>query len=179
MNAPVNRVERLAWLSIPLTLAGMVLVFVTIGSLGAPRAELERIDVSEVLAVTNPAAVFGSRELQVVGWYANLADGCLADDGEGPDANWLERSCPVHLLLPEQPVASPAQGALQAIGLRLAAPTGEPFPPRPQPDGWHLLLEPLVVTGHFDDPAAPDCDPGLAAMCRNTFVVSDTDGLVH
>jgi len=179
VNAPAPRRERLAWLAIPLTLTGMVLVFVTIGSLGEPRAEMERIDVAEVLALTEPAEVFGSQELQLVGWYANLADGCVAEDGEPADASWLERSCPLHLLVVEQPAAGATQGALEAIGLHLAAPTGEPFPPRAQLDGWHLLLEPLVVTGHFNDPAAADCDPTRAAICRNTFVVADTDGLVH
>ena len=164
MNAPVSRRERLAWLAIPLILFGMVVVFVTFGSLGERRAELERIAVSEVLAVADPVAAYGSSELQLVGWYANLADDCVAAPDEPADASWLERTCPLHLLLAEQPAAGATQAALEAIGLRLAAPTGEPFPPRARPDGWHLLLEQLVVTGHFEG---------------NTFVVTDTDGLVH
>jgi len=156
--------ERLAWLAVPLVLVGMVVLFLTIGSLGERRAELERIDVAEVLAAADPEAAYGSSELQLVGWYANLADDCHPDPDQDPDASWLERTCPLRLLLAEQPAAGATQGALEAIGLRLAAPTGEPFPPRAQPDGWHLLLEQVVVTGHFEG---------------NAFVVSDTDGLVH
>jgi len=179
VNTPISRRERLAWVAIPITLIAMVVVFLTIGSLGDRRSELERIDVSEVLAAADPAEVYGSQELQLVGWYANLADDCVTHPGDRPDASWLERSCPLRLLLAEQPAAGAPQAALETIGLRLAAPTGEPFPPRAQPVGWQLLLEPLVVTGHFDDPAAADCDSTRAVRCRNTFVVADTDGLVH
>lgn len=179
MNTPVSRRERLAWVAIPLTLIGLVAAFLTIGSLGEPRAELQRIGVGDVLAESDPAAKYGAEELQLVGWYANLTDDCIAPRGEPASATWLERTCPLRLLLAEQPAEGAAQAALEAIGLRLSAPTGAPFPPRSQPNGWHLLLEQLVVTGHFDDPAAAGCDAALATICRNTFVVTDTDGLVH
>lgn len=179
MNTPVSRRERLAWVAIPLTLIGLVAAFLTIGSLGEPRAELQRIEVGDVLAESDPAAKYGAEELQLVGWYANLTDDCVAPPGEPSGATWLERTCPLRLLLAEQPASGATQAALEAIGLRLAAPTGEPFPPRPQPNGWHLLLEQLVVSGHFDDLAAADCDAARATICRNTFVVTDTDGLVH
>lgn len=164
MTAPAPRAEWLAWLAIPLILVGLVVVFLTVGSLGERRAELAWIDVSEVLAVADPAAAYGSAEIQLVGWYANLATDCRPHPDEVPDASWLERTCPLHLLLAEQPAPGATQSALETIGLRLAAPTGEPFPPRARPDGWHLLLEPLVVTGHFEG---------------STFVVTDTDGLLH
>ena len=98
---------------------------------------------------------------------------------EPPDAGWLERTCPLRLLLAEQPAEEADQSALEAIGLRLAAPTGEPFPPRPEPGGWHLMLEPLIVTGHFDDPEAGACAAAERERCRATFVVTEVDGLVH
>jgi len=164
VTAAAPRAERLAWLAIPLVLIGILVLFLTVGSLGERRAELRRIDVSEVLAAGDPLAAYGSSQLQVVGWYANLADDCQPDPDQRQDASWLERTCPLHLLLAEQPASGATQAALESIGLRLAAPTGEPFPPRAQPNGWHLLLEQLVVTGHFEG---------------NTFVVADTDGLVH
>lgn len=179
MNNRVSRRERLAWVAIPLALTGLVAAFMTIGSLGEPRAELQRTEVGDVLAESDPAAKYGTQEMQLVGWYANLSDDCVAPPGEPSAATWLERTCPLRLLLAEQPASGATQAALEANGLRLGAPTGEPFPPRPQPDGWHLLLEQLVVTGHFDDPAAADCDAVRATICRNTFVVTDTDGLVH
>lgn len=179
MNVPASRRERLAWVAIPLTLFALVAGFLTLGSLGEPRAELRRVEVGDVLAVPDPAAKYGAQELQLVGWYANLTDDCVAPPGETVSATWLERTCPLRLLLAEQPAEGATQAALESIGLRLAAPTGEPFPPRSQPDGWHLLLEQLVVTGHFDDRVAADCDQARATMCRNTFVVTETDGLVH
>jgi hypothetical protein len=179
VNIPVSRRERLAWVAIPLTLIGLVAAFLTIGSLGEPRAELQRIEVGEVLAESDPAAEYGSQELQLVGWYASLTDDCVAPPGEPSGAMWLERTCPLRILLAEQPASGATQPALEAIGLRIAAPTGEPFPPRSQPNGWHLLLEQLIVTGHFDDGAAAECDAARATICRDTFVVTDTDSLVH
>jgi len=40
-------------------------------------------------------------------------------------------------------------------------------------------MEPMVVTGHFADPAAAECRPELEARCRSRFVVTEVDGLVH
>jgi hypothetical protein len=41
------------------------------------------------------------------------------------------------------------------------------------------MLEPQIVTGHFDDPAAGDCHTDREARCRATFAVTEVDGLVH
>ncbi len=41
------------------------------------------------------------------------------------------------------------------------------------------MLEEMVATGHFDDPAAADCPTDQIDHCRATFVVTATDGLVH
>ena len=174
-----TRAERWAWLAIPIALVAVLAVLFTIGSLGARRAELKRIDVAEVLALADPAETYGSDEIELVGWYASLADDCVANPDDPVDATWLERACPLRLLLAEQPAIGATQAALEAIGLRLAAPSGEPFPPRSQATGWHLMLEALVVTGHFDDPASALCDPARTAVCRATFVVTDTHGLLH
>jgi len=171
--------ERAAWIAIPVILVGILALFLVVGSLGGPRPEYLRIDVAEILALADPAATYGPEEIEVVGWYANLDADCEAPPGELPSASWLARTCPLRLLLPEQPATAATQAALQAIGLNLAAPTGEPFPPRPQPEGWHLMLEPLIVTGHFDDPEAAACPPAEMERCRATFVVSEVDGLVH
>lgn len=171
--------ERLAWLALPLVMVGIVALMMVVGGLGERRAAPGLLDVADVLAVDDPAETYGSAELVVVGWYANLDGDCAPHVDDRPAPNWLERTCPLHLLLAEQPAVGATQAALEAIGLRLASPLGEPFPPRPRPDGWHLMLEPLAVTGHFDDPAAGDCAPERVNACRITFVVSDTEGLVH
>jgi hypothetical protein len=171
--------ERAAWIAVPAILVTILAVFLLVGSLGGPRPEFTRIEVAEVLAATDPVATYGSEEIEVVGWYANLDADCQPAPSEPPAVTWLERTCPLRLLLEEQPAAGASQAALEAIGLRLAAPTGEPFPPRPEPDGWHLMLEPLIVTGHFDDPAAADCSSPSVERCRATFVVTGVDGLVH
>jgi hypothetical protein len=171
--------ERLAWTAIPLALVGIVVLLFVIGGLADPRVTRDELDVADVLAVEDPAATYGSAELEIVGWYANLDADCLPHPDDRPAPNWLERTCPLHLLLAEQPAEGATQAALETIGLRLASPGGAPFPPRPQPGGWHLMLEQRIVTGHFDDPAALDCAPERVQDCRNTFVVSDTKGLVH
>ena len=171
--------ERAAWIAIPLLLVGVLAIFLVFGSLGGPRPEYSRIDVAEVVALDDPAATYGSEEIEIVGWYANLDAACEAPPDETPIAGWMARTCPLRLLLAEQPASAAPQDALEAIGLRLASPTGEPFPPRPEPGGWHLMLEPLIVTGHFDDPEAAACPASEIARCRATFVVSEVDGLVH
>lgn len=179
MTRLLPRSERGAWIAVPIVLVTVIVVFLTVGSLGAPRAELQRLEVADVLAVTDPATAYGDAEIEVVGWYANLAEDCEPPADEPLAVTWLDRTCPLRLLLAEQPATGASQVALEAIGLRLAAPTGEPFPPRPEPGGWHLMLEALVVTGHFDDPAAADCAPARTTRCRATFVVTEVDGLVH
>ncbi len=179
MTRLIPRSERGAWIAVPILLVVILLVFFTIGSLGDRRSEMERIDVADVLAVADPVVIYGDAEIEIVGWYANLDEDCVAPPDEPTAVMWLDRTCPLRLLLEEQPAIGASQEALEAIGLRLAAPTGEPFPPRPEPGGWHLMLEPLIVTGHFDDPAAAGCAPPRAARCRATFVVSEVDGLVH
>ena len=171
--------ERAVWLAIPIILVTVLIVFVTVGSLGEPRSELTRVDVTEVLAQSDPAAAYGDTELELVGWYANLDADCVPPSDEPAATTWLERTCPLRLLLSEQPAPAASQAALESIGLRLAAPTGEPFPPRAEPGGWFLMLEPQVVTGHFDDPMAHDCHPDRESSCRSTFVVTEVDGLVH
>jgi hypothetical protein len=179
MSGADRRRERAVWLAVPLVLLAVLVVLIGVGSLGEPRPEYLRIDVADVLAEPDPVARWRSEEIQVVGWYANLAEDCAAPADEPPDAGWLARTCPLRLLLPEQPAAGADQAALDAIGLRLAAPTGEPFPPRPVPGGWHLMLEPLIVIGHFDDPEARQCAAAQQERCRATFVVTGIDGLVH
>jgi len=171
--------ERLVWLAVPAVLIGVLVLFLTVGRSGEPRPELQQVDVSEVLAAADLVATYGSEELQVVGWYADLDADCVPPPDTPAATTWLTQPCPVRLLLPEQPAQGASQAALEAIGLRLAAPTGEPFPPRSQPAGWNVMLEPTVATGHFDDPAAAGCAPDVLAFCRATFVVTTTDGLLH
>ena len=136
--------------------------------------------MAEVLAASDPVASFGRSEIRVVGWYANLEADCVAAADEPTAPTWLERSCPLRLLLAEQPAIGASQSALETIGLRLAAPTGEPFPPRPRPEGWHphdgapggdrpfRRSRRGAVPGRLSRPAA-----------RATFVVAEVDGLVH
>jgi hypothetical protein len=160
-------------------LGAFVFVLLVVGSGGGLQPELDRVDVADVLAGASPASVHGSDELRIVGWYAELDADCVGDDG-GTDATvaWLQRDCPLRVLVPEQPLESVTQAELEA-GLRLAAPDGSPFPSRATPQGPNLRLEQLVFVGHFDDPAADRCVPDRVTRCRNTFVVTDYDGLVR
>ena len=81
--------------------------------------------------------------------------------------------------MPAQPGEDVTQAELEEHGLRLSASTGQPFPSRSEPTGPNLRLEQLVFVGHFDDEAAADCVPDQREFCRDTFVVSDYDGLVR
>jgi hypothetical protein len=173
--------ERRVWLIALGGLAVFVGFVLVLGNLGELRPELDRTPVDEVLSGgSTPADRFGDREMRIVGWYAEIAADCDGSDG-GPDAEvaWLQRDCPLRVLLPEQPDPDVSQAELEARGLRLAAPLGRPFPARARPEGIELRLQQLVFVGHFDDPLAAQCDPELRHRCRNTFVVSTHRGLMR
>lgn len=150
---------------------------IVVGSLGEPRAEVDPLTVEEARA---GADRWGSDELHVAGWYAELDGDCVGDTG-GTDESvaWLQRDCPLRVLMPQQPSADVTQEELLRDGLRLAAPLGNAFPSRAEPEGPNLRGQQLVFVGHFDDPAAEGCVPERADRCRNTLVVSDYDELVR
>ncbi|MEP6680497.1 MAG: hypothetical protein ABJB65_03355 [Chloroflexota bacterium] len=174
----MSRDQRLAVLGLA-ALGAFVFGMLLLGSIGQVRPELEAIPVADVLAGGLPAERFGTRELRIVGWYAELTGDCRGDSG-GADASaaWLQRDCPLRVLVPEQPTEKVSQAQLER-GLHLAAPVGKPFPSRAQPGGPNLRLQQLVFVGHFDDAATARCVPERADRCRNTFVVSDYQGLVR
>ena len=175
----MNRETRIG-IALVAALGVFVFLMLVIGSIGEPRPELTEYPVGEILAQQAPAARHGNTELRIVGWYAELAADCVGDDG-GADATvaWLQRDCPLRVLLSKQPAEDVTQAELERGGLRLAAPDGRPFPSRAQPGGANLRLQQLIFTGHFDDPASGGCVPDRLDRCRNTFVVSTYDGLLR
>jgi hypothetical protein len=152
-------------------------VVIVVGSLGEPRPEVDPITVEEALG---SADEWGSRELHVVGWYAELDADCEGDTGGAdPEVAWLQRDCPLRVLMPAQPSEDVTQEELIRDGLRLAAPQGRPFPSRAEARGPNLRGQQLVFVGHFTDPAADACVPERVERCRNTLVVDDYDELVR
>ena len=175
----MNRETRIG-IGIVAALGALIFGLLLIGSIGEPRDELQRLTVAQVAAQDSPADFYGDHELRIVGWYASLDADCA--EPSGPPAStvpWLEHHCPLRVLMPAQPTKDVTQTDLEAHGLRLSAPNGQPFPSRSEPGGPNLRLEQLVFVGHFDDPAAASCAATLRTFCRNTFVVSDYDGLVR
>jgi hypothetical protein len=175
----VNRETRIG-IAIVAALGALVFTLLVVGSIGEPREDLRRLTVAQALGQESPADFYGARELRIVGWYASLAADCT--EPPGPPASsvpWLENHCPLRVLMPAQPGEDVTQVELEEHGLRLSAPNGQPFPSRSEPTGPNLRLEQLIFVGHFDDAAAADCAPELRELCRNTFVVSDYDGLVR
>lgn len=175
----MNREVRIG-LALVAALGAFVFFMLIVGSLGGVRPELTEYPVGEILAEPDPAARHGRAELRIVGWYAELAADCVGDDG-GLDAAvaWLQRDCPLRVLLSAQPNELVSQAQLERGGLRLAAADGRPFPSRARPGGANLRLQQLVFVGHFDDPAAERCVPDRLARCRSTFVVSTYDGFLR
>ena len=157
----------------------LVFGMLVFGSLGGVRPDLTEYPVGEILAEPDAAAHFGTTELRIVGWYAALDADCAGSNG-GLDSTiaWLQRDCPLRVLLSAQPSEAVTQADLERDGLRLAAPNGQPFPPRAIPGGANLQGQQLIFTGHFADPSSERCVPDLLARCRNTFVVSTHDGLL-
>jgi hypothetical protein len=175
----VSREQRLGVLAV-VGLAAFVAVIIAIGAIGAPRPDVDPLTVDEVLAEPDPAARWGSEELHVTGWYAELDADCVGDTG-GVDASvaWLQRDCPLRVLMPSQPDPSVTQEQLLRDGLRLAAPLANAFPSRAEPGGPNLRGQQLVFVGHFGDPAAESCVPERIERCEATLVVSDYDELVR
>jgi len=174
----VNRETRIG-VALVAGLGALIFFLLVVGSLGGVNPELEQLKVGDVLRDGNQAIRHGTAELRIVGWYAELSGDCVGDAG-GADASvaWLQRQCPIRVLLPDQPAETVSQAELER-GLRLAAPNGQPFPPRALPSGANLQHEQLVFVGHFDDPVAANCVPDRLEQCRNTFVVSTYSGLLR
>ena len=175
----MNRETRIG-VALVAALGAFVFLMLVIGSIGEVRPDLTEYPVGVILAEEDPAARHGDAELRIVGWYAELTGDCVGDDG-GVDASvaWLQRDCPLRVLLSAQPAQDVTQAELERDGLRLAARDGRPFPSRAQPGGPNLRLQQLVFTGHFDDPAADACVPERLERCRGTFVVRTYDGLLR
>ena len=161
-------------------LGAFVFFLLVIGSQGGTRQEVDPLSVDEALAGGDPAERWGSDELHVSGWYAELDADCVGDDG-GADASvaWLQRDCPLRVLMPEQPAEDVTQDELLRDGVRITAPTDAVFPSRAEPGGPNLRMQQLVFVGHFDDPAAGGCVPERIQRCRETLVVTDYDELVR
>ena len=174
----MNRETRIG-VALVAGLGVFVFAALVLGSLGGVRPDLTEYPVGEILAEPDAAAHHGTAELRIVGWYAALDGECVGDTG-GVDATvaWLQRDCPLRVLLPTQPAEDVTQADLLRNGLRLAAPNGEPFPPRAIPGGANLQGQQLIFTGHFADAATARCVPDRAKQCRNAFVVSTYDGLI-
>ena len=162
-------------LALLVALGAFTAVLIVVGSLGEPRAEVDPLTVEEALA-----GEWGSDELHVAGWYAELDGDCVGDTGGAdPEVAWLQRDCPLRVLMPTQPAEDVTQGELLRDGLRLAAPLGNAFPSRADPGGPNLRGQQLVFVGHFSDDAAEDCVPERVERCQNTLVVNDYDELVR
>ena len=161
-------------------LGALVFTLLVLGSLGGTRPDVDPLTVEEALAGGDPAARWGSDELHVTGWYAELDADCTGDDG-GADATiaWLQRDCPLRVLLPAQPATDVTQEELLRDGIRLAAPLGNAFPSRAEPSGPNLRGQQLVFVGHFADGGAASCVPDRVERCENTLVVNDYDELVR
>ena len=172
--------EGRLWVGALVGLGTFIALMLFVGNLGAPRLEVDPLTVDELLADGPPSDRWGSDEITVVGWYAELDDDCIGDDG-GADSSvaWLQRECPLRVLVPSQPTPDVTQEELVAGGLVLAAPLGNVFPSRAEPDGPNLRGGQLVFVGHFDDAVAAACVPDRVERCRNTFVVTDYDEQVR
>lgn len=172
--------ERWIGIGLVIGLGLFVVLMLVVGSLGGTNPELEHYTVADIRNGTAPAARFGTAEVRIIGWYAELAGDCVGDDG-GSDATvaWLQRTCPLRVLVADQPSQDVTQAQLEASGVRLAAPNGRPFPSRATPGGPNTRGDELIFVGHFDDAAASGCVPERRERCRNTFVVTDYTNLLR
>lgn len=173
--------EGRLWIGALVVLVAFVAFMLFVGNVGVSRPDAHPLTVDELRAGDAvPAERWGSEERFIVGWYAELDADCEGDDG-GADATiaWLQRDCPLRVLLPEQPATDVTQTDLEAQGIRLAAPLGNRFPSRADPTGPNLRGQQLVFEGHFADERSDGCVPERVERCRNTFVVTDYEEQVR
>lgn len=174
--------EGRLWVGALVALGAFTAFMLVVGNLGAPRAEVHPMTVEELTAGGQPADRWGDEERSIIGWYAELAGDCIGDDGGAdPEIAWLQRECPLRVIMPEQPDEDVTQAELERRGIRLAGPPDrrQPFPARATPEGPNLRGQQLVFEGHFDDSRAANCVPERVERCRNTFVVTDYDERVR
>jgi len=174
----MNREVRIG-VAVVVALGAFVAAMLLIGNLGAPRPEAVPVEVSEIVSGSaRPSERYAGDEIHVVGWYVELDADCEGDGG-GADATvaWLQRQCPLRVLMPDQPREDVTQAELERDGVRLAAPLGNRFPSRAAPEGPNRRAQPLVFVGHFAEGASDRCVPERQAQCEDTFVVSDYDEL--
>ena len=173
--------ERLLWTGAIAGVALIVFGLMVVSSFLPTRPDLQRLTVDQVLTGTAPVDRFGSHEVRVAGWYAALSGARCRGDSGGADTSvgWLQAQCPLRVLLAERPSNDVTQAQLLARGLRLSAPTGDPFPPPTAIGSGTAGMEELVFVGHFGDAASSRCLPERAEECRNTFVVTDYSGLIR
>lgn len=175
----VSREARLGALAVA-ALGAFVFLMLIVGSIGPPRPEVDPLSVEAALGGGAPADEWGNDELYVSGWYAELDADCVGDDGGADDSvAWLQRDCPLRVLMSEQPADDVSQEELLRDGVRISAPTDAVFPSRAEPNGPNLRMQQLVFIGHFDDPASDACVPERIERCRNTLVVTDYDELIR
>ena len=74
----MSRELRLGLLAIA-GLATFVALLIVVSSLEPARPELDPLTVDEVLAEPDPVARWGTEELYIVGWYADLDEECAGD----------------------------------------------------------------------------------------------------
>jgi hypothetical protein len=173
--------ERWIWTGIVVGVGLLVFGLIVFGLIRAPKPVVPELQVSDVVSSRgSPATRFGSQDLLIVGWYAQVSGSACTGDtgGSDPLAGWLQAECPIRVLVAEQPTTPPTQAELERGGVRLAAPNGKPFPPPTTAASGTAGLEQLVFHGHFNDGAAASCVPDRAERCRNTFVVTDYTGLI-
>lgn len=174
----MTRGTRIGLLLVAL-LGGFIFFLLTVGSLGEPQPDVARVSVADVLEGGQLAARYSDAEMRISGWYAELDGDCVGERPSPSEAGWLAATCPLRVLMPYQPAEDVTQAELETIGMRLAAPTNAVFPARARPEGPNLRLQQLVFVGHFADPLAAQCPAEVAQRCRDTFVVSDYDGLLR
>jgi hypothetical protein len=171
--------ERWLWTAIVVGTGILIFGLMVFGGVGGVRPDLQQVGVGDVLRSDQlPADRYGSAEMRISGWFAQITAGCSGDTAGDAVSGWLEAACPTRVLLPERPTGPLDQTAMLRTGLRLAAPNGQPFPPQAPAGSGTAGLEQLVFVGHFDDRAADQCTAARVTLCRNTFVVTEYSGQI-
>ena len=151
-----------------------------VGSLGGPRPEVDPLTVEEVLALARRTDGGATSSTSPAGTPSSTPTAPATTAAPIPSVAWLQRDCPLRVLLPAQPAPDVTPGGAAARraaarGARRAAPSRR----APSRRGPNLrgpaarLRRPLRRSGGGVVRAR------AVDRCRSTLVVSDYDELVR
>ena len=175
---PGSTRERWIWTAIVVGTGLLIFGLMVFGGFGGVRPDLQQVSVEDVLTSTQlPAERFGSNEIRITGWFAQITAGCSGDTG-GADAavSWLQATARCASCSRRDQAASPARASSCAMACAWRPPTASHFRRRRRQDRGRPASSSSSSPATSTIRPQGRCVPARVTQCRNTFVVSEYSG---